>query len=279
MTDAQLKRFILRCLREDVGLRDITTELTVPADSRCQAKLVAKGDGVLSGMRPFQMVFDCVEADIETWVSKPDGTKFFAGDVLAQFDGLSRAILTGERTAMNFAQRLSGVASLTARFVEAVKDSDARICDTRKTTPGLRDLEKAAVGHGGGRNHRHALYDGILIKDNHIAAAGGVRKAVEAAKRGAHHLLKIEVEVTDLDECREAIEAGADVILLDNMNLEDMAAAVAMGAKERILFEASGNVTLESVGAIAETGVHIISSGALTHSAPAADLSLRIELA
>lgn len=271
-----LKHWIVQALKEDVGPQDITSELTVPEDSKCTARLVAKQDGVLSGMSPFRMVFDHTNSEISDWNSEDDGSVFNIGDTLAEFSGNTRGILTGERTALNFLQHLTGVASLTAQHVQAVEGLDVKICDTRKTTPLFRSMEKEAVVHGGGTNHRQALYDGILIKENHIQAAGGIAEALKKSKAGNHHLMKIEIEVRDLDECKLAIEHGADIIMLDNMTTEDMTKAVSLSDANNITFEASGNVNLKTVRGIAETGVDIISIGALTHSAPAADVSLLI---
>ena len=277
MNKKVLKRIVRQAVREDVGSGDITTRLTIDPGLRCHATLRAKSDGVLSGMAPFRMVFDVLPARIKDWEGKPDGTTFRAGDILAEFSGLTRAILTGERTALNFAQHLSGVASQTARFVKAVEGLDVRITDTRKTLPLFRDLEKEAVLHGGGTNHRHGLYDAILIKDNHIQAAGGIEEALDRAKRNAPPDMKLEIEVSTLEECDRAVAAGADIIMLDNMDLDAMRQATKVHSGTDMLFEASGNVTLDRVREIAETGVDIISVGALTHSAPAADLSLKIE--
>ncbi len=273
-----LRRMVRAALREDVGSEDITTRLTVDPDRRCRAILLAKSDGVLSGVMPFWMVFDELGADVDITKAMADGASYAAGDTITEFTGIAQPVLTGERTALNFLQHLSGIATLTSRFVKAVDGLPVRITDTRKTTPLFRRLEKEAVAHGGGHNHRHALYDGILIKDNHIRAAGGVGEAVRRAKSGAHHLMKVEVEVTTLAECDEALAAGADAILLDNMDLATMRKAVAKGAKGSMTFEASGGVNLGTVREIAQTGVNVISVGALTHSAPAADVSLEIEI-
>lgn len=273
-----LRRMVLMALREDVGGDDITTRLTVDPGAQCRAEVHAKCDGVLSGVAPFWMVFNLLDAEIEVTQRMNDGQSFTKGEVLASFVGRAQPMLTGERTALNFLQHLSGVATLTSKFVQAVEGLPVQVTDTRKTTPLFRRLEKEAVRHGGGHNHRTALYDGILIKDNHIRAAGGISNAIERARAGAHHLMKIEVEVTSLDECDEALSARADVILLDNMAQADMREAVARGRGRGVIFEASGNVSLDTVRAIAETGVDLISAGALTHSAPAADLSLEIEL-
>jgi nicotinate-nucleotide pyrophosphorylase (carboxylating) len=276
MNEESLNGLILQALKEDVGPQDVTTELTVPENARCTARLIAKQDGVLSGMTPFRLVFDHTDSRVTDWDSREDGAPFTRGDTLAEFSGNTRGILTGERTALNFLQHLTGVASLTAQFVKAIEDLPAKIYDTRKTTPLFRSLEKAAVVHGGGTNHRHALYDGILIKENHIQAAGGIPQALENAKSGNHQSMKIEIEVQNLEECELAVQHEPDIIMLDNMSNDDMAKAVKLAYDKSIAFEASGNVNLQTVRAIAETGVDIISVGALTHSAPAADVSLLI---
>lgn len=274
--DTSLEAIVDWALREDIGPGDVTTESIVPSDLRCAAVLLAKADGVLSGMKVFCAIFERLGADCVYAEQKSDGCAFRRGDVLARFTGPARPILTGERTAVNFVQHLSGVATLTAAYVEAVRGLPVKICDTRKTTPGLRALEKEAVRHGGGHNHRFALYDGVLIKDNHIVAAGGIGPAVRLARERAHHLLKIEVEASNLSQVREALDAGADAILLDNMDLDTLRTAVRLAKDSGALLEASGNVTLERVRAIAETGVHVISAGALTHSARAIDISLEL---
>ena len=271
------RRLMREALAEDVGQGDITTKSTVSKEARCRVRLIAKQSGVLSGIEVFRAVFDLLTARVRHWEALEDGALFAAGDRVAGFEANTAAVLTGERLALNFVQHLSGVATVTRQYVEAVKGLDARICDTRKTTPLMRALEKQAVMHGGGTNHRFALFDGVLIKENHIVAAGSVRAAVEKAIRGTHHLMKVGIEVTNLTELKEALAAGADSILLDNMSLEEMARAVKLTAKHKVILEASGNVTLERVRAIAETGVHYISVGALTHSAPSVDLSLLIE--
>ncbi len=272
-----LRSLVHEALLEDIGQGDITTNLTVPEDARCRAHLLAKQDGVLSGMGVFRAVFEGVDADMTNWKTLSDGTKFSKGTEIASFEATTRAVLTGERVALNFVQRLCGIATLTSKYVDTLAGLSTRICDTRKTTPFLRHLEKKAVQHGGGFNHRFALFDGVLIKENHIIAAGGVRNAVEKAANGTHHLMKVGVEVTTLDELRDAIAAGAGAILLDNMNLEEIRASVEIAKGTHVVLEASGNMSLERVRTIAETGVHIISIGALTHSAPAIDLSLEIE--
>jgi len=272
-----LRSLVHEALLEDIGQGDVTTNLTVPEDARCRAHLFAKQDGVLSGIGVFRAVFEGLDADMTEWKAVPDGSKFTKGNEVASFEANTRAVLTGERVALNFVQRLCGIATLTSKYIEAVAGLNTRICDTRKTTPFLRHLEKKAVQHGGGANHRFALFDGVLIKENHIIAAGGVRSAVEKAANGTHHLMKVGVEVTTLDELREALDAGAGAILLDNMTLEQIRESVAIAKDSRVVLEASGNMSLDRVRSIAETGVHIISVGALTHSAPAVDLSLEIE--
>lgn len=272
-----LRRLVREALAEDIGQEDITTNRTVPSDACCRVKLVAKEDGVLSGIEVFRTVFDCMRGDITDWGAMPDGAEFVVGDEIATFQGNTRAVLTAERTAMNFVQHLSGVATLTAKYVAAVHGLGVKICDTRKTTPLLRRLEKEAVVHGGGTNHRHTLFNGVVIKENHVSAAGGITQAVTSAWNGTHHLMKIEVEVTSLDQFDEALEAGADVIMLDNMSFEDMREAARRAQGAKVVLEGSGNVRLDNVRAFAETGLHVVSVGALTHSAPAVDLSLLIE--
>lgn len=267
---------VREALAEDVGQGDVTTNATIDPKSTCRAVLTAKQDGVLSGMLPFREVFDVLDANITEWSALADGSVFFKGDRIASFCGNTRSVLTGERVALNFLQRLSGVATLTSAFVKAVAGTGAKICDTRKTTPMMRGLQKQAVVHGGGSNHRYALFDGVLIKENHIVGAGGIKEAVTRAIKGTHHLMRIGVEVTNKAELEEAIAAGADAILLDNMTVEQMRESVERVKGTNLILEASGNITLANVRAIAETGVHVISIGAITHSAPAVDLSLII---
>jgi nicotinate-nucleotide pyrophosphorylase (carboxylating) len=267
-------------LDEDLTGGDVTTLATIPADATAKGVLLAKQDGVISGLRVAADVFARVDPRIVVTPSVCDGDHVEAGTVIARIEGPARGVLSGERVALNLLQRLSGIATLTAAFVSAVAGTKATIVDTRKTTPGVRALEKAAVRDGGGHNHRFGLGDGVLIKDNHLAAVGGadrVTKAVKAARAYAPHTLKIEVEVTTLDEVEEAVAAGADIILLDNMSLAAMAEAVTL-VHGRALLEASGGVRLETVRAIAETGVDLISVGALTHSAPSLDISLDFDV-
>jgi nicotinate-nucleotide pyrophosphorylase (carboxylating) len=269
-----VKNILRIALEEDIGNSDITTTLLIPEGDRGKALLIAKGNFVVAGM-PFAMeVFTIIDHHTEFQVFFSEGSKVTRGDVIAEITGNTRTLLSCERVSLNVLQRLSGIASLTNLFVERVKGLNVKIVDTRKTTPGLRFMEKYAVRMGGGSNHRSGLFDGILIKDNHIEAAGGITAAVASAKR-ARHLSKIEVEVENLNELNEAVSAGADVVMLDNMSLDDMKEAVRI-AKGRVILEASGNMTLERVRAVAETGVDLISVGALTHSAPAADISMKV---
>lgn len=270
------REVVAQALAEDIGPGDITTETTVPAALRARGVLLAKSAGVLSGLDVAAECFRQLDPACDFQASLAEGDAFAPGTTLAVVTGRARALLTAERTALNFLQRLCGTATLTRAFVDRVAGTKARIVDTRKTTPGLRQLQKAAVRAGGGHSHRFALYDGVLLKDNHLALAGGVAAAVTAARAGAPHTLRIEVEVTSLAQLEEAIGAGADVALLDNMDLEGLRQAVQLSAG-RILLEASGGVNLDNVAAIAATGVDLISVGALTHSAPAVDISLEIE--
>lgn len=267
-------------LAEDIGTGDITTRVTVPEGTTARGVVLAKAEGVVSGIEVARFVFQRYDPRIAFDALAADGAAVTPGTALATVRGPARSLLTAERTALNLLQRLSGVATDTARYVKAIEGTTARIIDTRKTTPGLRQMEKAAVLHGGGANHRFGLADGVLIKDNHLAAIPGpdrVGKAVRQARAGAPHTLRIEVEVTTLAELDEALAAGADIVLLDNMTNNQMAEA-ARRANGRALLEASGGVTLERVRSIAATGVDLISVGALTHSAPALDISLELTL-
>jgi nicotinate-nucleotide pyrophosphorylase (carboxylating) len=262
-------------LQEDVGPGDVTTQATVPADRVGEARAVVRGPCVLSGLTVFSRVFSLVDHTLQIRSSCRDGDRVEADTVVSIVQGALASILTAERTALNLLQRLCGIATLTDRLVQAVAGTRCRILDTRKTTPLWRDLEKAAVRHGGGQNHRFGLFDGILIKDNHLAAAGGVRPAIERARRAAPHTLRVEVEVDSLEQLREALEAGADVIMLDNFSVDQVRRGVELAAG-RALLEVSGGITLETARAYAETGVDFISVGALTHSAPAVDISLEV---
>lgn len=271
-------RLIDIALAEDRGSGDWTSRWIVPARARAGARIVAKADGVLAGLDPALAVFVRLDPRVQTDVRAADGDAIHPGTVICELNGPARAILGGERVALNFLQRLSGVATLTRRFVEAAAGSGARILDTRKTTPGWRSLEKAAVRAGGGTNHRRGLYDAVLVKDNHIAIAGSLTEAVRRVQESNTRALPVIVEVRNRAEVDEALAAGVDRLLLDNMDIDAMreVVRVARGRMPRITIEASGNVTLERVRAIAETGVDFISVGAITHSATALDLSLDV---
>ncbi len=269
-------------LAEDVGPGDFTTLWTVPAVRRAHARIVAKARGVIAGSEVAVEVFRRVDPSLSVVVVAGEGTAVRAGDEVMRISGPARSILTAERTALNFLQQLSGVATVTRRYVDAIAGTGARVIDTRKTTPGMRWLEKAAVVAGGGANHRVGLYDMVMIKDNHIAAAGGITAAVQAVRARNDRGLRVEVETTDLGEVREALGAGVDRIMFDNMTPEAMREAVTLvraAGDARPETEASGAITLETIRGYAETGVDFISVGALTHSAPALDLSLRLEAA
>ncbi len=275
---------IEQALHEDIGPGDWTTLWTVPSEAVASGRIVAKAEGVVAGLMVAEAVLHRVDPSLEVQIVEGDGTVVRPGDVVLTVHGSARSILTAERTALNFLQRLSGIATLTRRYVDAVRGTQARVVDTRKTTPGWRALEKAAVRAGGGENHRMGLFDMVLIKDNHIAAAGGIARAVERVRVQNRTELPIEVEVATLGELDEALEAGVDRILLDNMDVDTMRGAVARvrqwaadRRREPPELEASGNITLDRIHEVAETGVDLISVGALTHSAPAFDLSMRIE--
>jgi nicotinate-nucleotide pyrophosphorylase (carboxylating) len=278
MRDFQLRRLVESALDEDLGPGDLTTGLLIPAGLRATAEVVARGEIVLSGTDVFAEVFLALDPDVKVDIIKGDSAAASPGEAAIRLEGPASSILTGERVALNFLGRLSGIATLTKAFVDRVEGTDVKILDTRKTTPGLRALEKRAVTHGGGHSHRTGLYDGILIKDNHIAAVGSVRKAVALAKRNFRQ--RVEVEVDTTAQLEEALEAGADIVLLDNMDplaLKDALRRTqefySPGARLTLL-EASGGISLANVREAALSGVDFISIGALTHSAPVADLGL-----
>lgn len=272
-----LDRIILNALDEDVGTGDITTESTIPEDRVAHGLYKAKESGVLCGIGVAERVFELIDPSIEFTALKKDGDRIEKGEIIAEVRGRATNVLTGERTGLNLMQRMSGIATRTAEAVKQVEGTQAKICDTRKTTPGLRVIEKYAVKVGGGTNHRFNLADGILIKDNHIVAAGSITAAVKAARANAPHTLKIEVEVETFEELNEALEAGADIIMLDNMNCEDMTKAVQIVAG-RALTEASGNMGDRNLSEVAACGVDLISIGALTHSVRALDISLKFRI-
>ena len=264
-------------LEEDLGPGDVTTDALIPPDIRGLGSIVAKTTGVIAGVEVALEVFRQANPDLETRTLITDGSEVSPGVVVAEVEGSIAGILKGERVALNFLQRLSGIATATSMYVKAVQGTKARIVDTRKTVPGIRQLEKYAVRMGGGHNHRYNLADGILIKDNHIAALRaqelGLAEIVSRARENSPHTLRVEIEVESIEEAREALEAGADVILLDNMSPEEMRQVVTLTEGRRLL-EASGGINLETVRAVAETGVDLISVGALTHSVMAMDISL-----
>ena len=272
---------VRRALAEDVGRGDVTTQATIAPGTRSSARFVARQAGVVAGLPIAALTFALLDPAVQFETLTPDSSHVAAGDTLARVTGEAAALLTGERTALNFLGRLSGIATLAARCVAAVAGTRARIVDTRKTTPGLRLLEKYAVRMGGASNHRAGLDDGILIKDNHIAAAGSLTLAVQRARAHASHLLKIEVECDSEEQAREAIAAGADAILLDNMTPDQLRHAVALIRERapRVVIEASGGIgtDLATLAAVAATGVDLISLGALTHSAPNFDVGLDFE--
>lgn len=276
----QVEGIVDSALAEDLGSGDVTTEALIPENQEGKAYLVAKGQGVLAGIGVATMVFHRVDSALRVKELVADGGRVHPGDRLAAIEGKVASILRAERAALNFLQRLSGIATETAKYVEAISGTKALITDTRKTVPGLRLLEKYAVRVGGGRSHRQNLGDGVLIKDNHLVALRsrgvGLGEVIKKARQHAPHTLKIEVEVESVEQAQEALSAGADIVMLDNMNLEDMRQVVEL-AQGRAVIEASGGITLDSVHAVAETGVDLISVGALTHSAKALDISLELE--
>ena len=280
LTQAQIEKIINRVLAEDISQGDVTTEALIPHDQRGQAYIVVKASGVVAGVEVAKEVFRRVDPEIKLETLIQDGSIVQPGDIIVRISGRISGILKAERTALNFLQRLSGIASETYRFVAAVKGLPVRIMDPRKTTPGLRLLEKYAVRAGGGENHRMNLGESILIKDNHIAALRNqglnIKDIVVKAQQNAAQPLKIEMEAKTVPEAAEAADAGADIVMLDNMSLEDMRKAVEV-IDGRALIEASGGITLDKVRTIAETGVDFISIGALTHSARALDISLELE--
>jgi nicotinate-nucleotide pyrophosphorylase (carboxylating) len=271
-----LERIVHAALAEDIGGGDVTTEATVPEDAIGTAELLVKEPGVVCGLRAAEVTFRALDPEIQFEAFTADGDVVDAATVVARVSGSERAILTGERVALNLLGRLSGIATLTRRYVEAIDGTGGAVLDTRKTTPGLRALEKYAVVSGGGRNHRFGLDDAVLVKDNHLAVAGGVGEAVRRARRHNGHLVKLEVEVDTLAQLDEALSVGVDVVLLDNMDLETLREAVRR-CRGRALAEASGGIRLENVRAVAETGVDLVSLGWLTHSAPALDVALDVE--
>jgi nicotinate-nucleotide pyrophosphorylase (carboxylating) len=274
--EKQIRNIIEAALAEDIGTGDITTQATVSRKKKGRAQAIAKDDFVIAGIDVFAETFQLLDRSIKVKKLMDDGCRAEKGDVIAEVVGSLYNILQAERVALNLFQRMSGIATLTAKYVETVRGTKAKIIDTRKTMPGLRVLDKMAVRIGGGCNHRTGLYDGVLIKDNHIEAAGGITSAVKAQRKHLPHTLKIEVETKNIKEVKEALKSGVDIIMLDNMTVPAMRKAVDFVAG-RALLEASGNVSLQSVSEIAAIGVDLISIGELTHSVRAADISLKIK--
>jgi nicotinate-nucleotide pyrophosphorylase (carboxylating) len=275
-----LERLIRAALREDLGPGDVTTTPLIPRCQRARGTALAKRPGILAGVEVAAKVFRTTDPSCGITIEKEDGSWIGEGDALLLVEGSAAPMLMAERAALNFLQRMSGIATETARYVEATKGLRVRIVDTRKTAPGLRALDKYAVKAGGGHNHRFGLYDGVLIKDNHLALLRGMgqplKEAIGAIRGKVPHTLKVEVEAQDLNQVRESLEAGADAILLDNMKVDEIRAAVDL-VKGRALLEASGGITLDNVRMIAQTGVDIISVGAITHSAPSLDISFEMK--
>jgi nicotinate-nucleotide pyrophosphorylase (carboxylating) len=272
-----LDHIVSEALNEDCGIGDLTTDSIIASDLLAHGEFLAKEGLVLAGWPVVVRVFQRVCSSISTEAAFAEGDWIHKGAVIGQVRGPAAKILTAERVALNFLQRLSGIATLTRKYVDAVSGTGAVVLDTRKTTPGLRVLEKYAVRTGGARNHRFGLYDGVLIKENHIVAAGGIREAVRRSRKRVDHLKRIEVEVTNLEELNEAVEAGAEVILLDNMTVEQVKEAVER-VHCRVQLEVSGGIQLSNIRDYAQTGVHFISVGALTHSPKAVDISLELHL-
>lgn len=267
---------ILRALKEDMPMGDLTTDSTVSEDEICSASLIAKEAGVVAGLEVFERVFIMLDPQIYIERYVQEGSKVDAGTKIMHISGKAQAMLKAERTALNLLQRMSGIATVTSLYAERLVGTRSKIVDTRKTAPGLRYLDKYAIRAGGGTNHRFCLSDGVLIKDNHIKAAGSITEAVKRARRAIPHTIRVEVETESMAQVQEALEAGADIIMLDNMKEEAMKEAVDF-INGRALTEASGNITLERIEKVAKTGVDLISSGSLTHSVKAMDISLRFE--
>lgn len=275
MENLSLNILIRNALLEDMNNGDITTDNLIDEESVSTAEIMVKEDGVVAGLDVARQTFCLLDEHIDFVKLVKDGASVKKGDIIAKIKGKTRAILSGERTALNFIQRMSGIATNTSEYARRIKKYSTRVVDTRKTTPGLRSIEKYAVRVGGGHNHRYNLSDAVMIKDNHIKAAGGIGNAINAIRKTISHTVKIEIEVESIDGLKEALEAKADIVMLDNMSIAAMTEAVKIN-KGRVILEASGNITLEGLEAVAATGVDIISVGALTHSVKALDISLNI---
>ncbi len=276
MKDRKIEELIKLALREDAPFGDITTDNLIDVDIDLSARLVVKEEGIISGLTVAKQIFKIVDEEVEFLSYYNDGEKVLKGAAIATINGSARSILLGERLMLNILQRMSGIATLTRKYVDEVAEYDVRIADTRKTSPMLRILEKMAVKHGGGFNHRFSLSDAVMIKDNHIVAAQGIKNAIEKVRSKVSHTVKVEVEVENLEQFKEALEAQADIIMLDNMSCEDMREAVKLNNGQSII-EASGNMSLERLKEVADTGIDIISVGAITHSVKALDISLRFQ--
>ncbi|MBI4428862.1 MAG: carboxylating nicotinate-nucleotide diphosphorylase [Ignavibacteriales bacterium] len=276
LLEAQIGEIVQKALEEDIGSGDVTTASVIPSNAKARGRFLAKGKGIIAGWDVVKRVFAKIDPDVGIDIFVNDGREARSGEFLGNVIGMARALHTGERVALNFLQRMSGIATMTKKFVDAVGDTRARILDTRKTMPGLRVLDKRAVVIGGGHNHRNGLFDMVLIKKNHVAMIGSIREAVRLVRRQHAHRFSVEIEVKTIEEFREALSVDADRILLDNMKLDEMREAAATNGG-RIPLEASGNVTLENVAEIASTGVDFISVGQLTHSVPALDISFVID--
>ena len=275
LPDFYVDDIIKTALKEDINYIDVTTDYLIGEDDRTTAKFVSKDTGIVCGIEVAMRVFTLLDQTTTFTIHKKDGDRVEKGDIIAEIEGNTRCLLKGERTALNLIQHMSGIATATRRCVDLVAGTNASVTDTRKTLPGLRALQKYAVVTGGGKNHRFNLSDGAMLKDNHIDAFGGITASIQALREKIGHMVNIEVETRNLDELREALEAGADIIMLDNMDCATMAEAVRITAG-RAKLEASGNVTLDNIAEIAKTGVDIISLGALTHSVTCFDISMRI---
>lgn len=276
LPDFYIDELIKKAITEDINYIDVSSAYLFGDDDRTEAYFVSKADGVLCGIEVALRVFSLLDNTLEYKLYKHDGDEIKAGDLIAEFSGKTLKLLEGERTALNLLQHMSGVASMTNAAVKAIEGTNSTIADTRKTLPGLRAIQKYAVTCGGGHNHRYNLSDAAMLKDNHIDAGGGITKTVKTLRSKIGHTVKIEVETRNIEEVREAVEAGADIIMLDNMSLETMQEAVRI-IDGKALTEASGNVTLENIKTVAEAGVDIISMGAITHSVKAFDISMRIK--
>jgi nicotinate-nucleotide pyrophosphorylase (carboxylating) len=279
LEDIMIESVIKNALSEDISSGDITTSAIIPEGHSSKALIIAKGDFILAGMPYAERTFKLTDSSLKFRIKKRDGSMVRSGALLAEISGDTASLLKAERVSLNLLQRLSGIATITRCYVELIKGLSVKILDTRKTAPGLRIFEKYAVRVGGGYNHRFGLFDGVLIKDNHISASGGLKKAVKLARLNTHHFTKIEVEVKSIKEVKEALSAGVDILMLDNMSLGMMKRAVEIirSTGTDKLIEASGNIGIENVRAVALTGVDFISIGAITHSASSADISMTVK--